>query len=216
MYIKKSIFAALAFILCAGADAGGQEAAPVAPEQHRQMLQQIAAASAGMESLACDFEQAKVSSMLSGESTSTGKMYYRRRDSCLRWEYAPPLGYTFILNGKKALMLTGGKSVSDAKLSRFFREMVGIMVSGISGSGLTDTKSFDAACYGGAAQWEVVLTPRRKELKKMFDSIKLTFNLKDYTADRIELQESNGDVTTIRLLGKQLNVEIDDAKFNVD
>jgi outer membrane lipoprotein-sorting protein len=211
----KLIAAVLSLMLTLPFLAGAQEAAAT-PEQHRQLLQQIAAASAGMESLACDFEQTRVSSMLSGEVTSIGKMYYKRQNSCLRWEYAPPLAYTLILNGKKSLMLAGGRSISDAKLSRFFQEMVGVMVSGISGSGLTDTKSFDVTCHREAAQGEVVLVPLRREMKKMLASIKLTFNLKDYTADVIELQEKNGDATIIRLLNKQLNVALDEAKFNVE
>jgi outer membrane lipoprotein-sorting protein len=212
-HTKKNLLAALMLFFCAGANA--QDAVPVDAEQLRSVLQQIAAASAGMKSLICDFEQTRATSMLSDKLVSTGKMYYRR-ENYLRWEYAPPAEYTFILNNQKALMLAGGKRISDPKMSRFFREMTGIMVNGISGSGLSDTKNFDVACYKSPAQWDVALIPQRKELKKMFASITLTFNLKDYTADRIELKESNGDVTTIRLLGKQLNVEIDDAMFGVE
>jgi outer membrane lipoprotein-sorting protein len=164
--------------------------------------------------LVCDFEQTKTMSLLSDDITSTGKMYYRR-DGCLRWEYAPPDAYTFIQNNKKALMLAGDKRISDVKLSRFFQEMVGVMMNGISGSGLTDTKNFDVSYSGNVAQLEVTLVPVRKEMKKMFSSIKLTFNLKDYTADEIELKEKSGDVTIIRLLNKQLNVDVDNAKFDV-
>lgn len=204
----------VALTLIVSASVSAQNAAPAAEAQREAMLQQIAVASAGMSSLICDFEQTKVTSMLSNALVSTGKMYYRR-ESCLRWEYAPPAEYTFVMNGKSALMLAQGKRIGDPKMSRFFREVTGLMVSGVSGSGLGDTQRFDVACYERAAQWEVVLTPRKKELKKMFASITLTFNLKDYTADRIELKESNGDVTTIRLLAKQLNVAIDEEIFSV-
>jgi outer membrane lipoprotein-sorting protein len=93
--------------------------------------------------------------------------------------------------------------------------MVGVMMNGISGSGLTDTKNFDVSYSGNVAQLEVTLVPVRKEMKKMFTSIKLRFNLKDYTADEIELKEKSGDVTIIRLLNRQMNVDIDNANFDV-
>lgn len=207
---KQNLLAALAVLLCAGA--GAQSTAPANGERQQVALQQIAAAAAGMKSLVCDFEQTKVTSMLSNKLASTGKMYYRQ-GCCLRWEYDPPVEYTFLLNNNRALMLAGGKQISNPKMSRFFREMAGIMMNGVSGSGLNDTKNFDLSCYEGEATWEFVLVPRRKELKKMFASIKLTFSSKDYTADRIELNENNGDVTAIRLLGKQLNAKIDEEKF---
>ncbi|MDR3365356.1 MAG: outer membrane lipoprotein carrier protein LolA [Prevotellaceae bacterium] len=210
--IKKMLPAALMLALCTAAAA--QDAAPVAEERREAVLQQIAAASAGMKSLSCSFEQTRVTAMLSDKLVSTGRMYYRQ-EGCLRWEYAPPMDYTFILNNRKALMLAKGRRLSDPKLSRFFREMSDIMVHGVSGSGLSDAQNFDVACYESAVRWEVVLTPRKKELRKMFASITLTFNLKDYTADQIALAESNGDVTTIRLLEKQLNIVIDEAMFNV-
>jgi outer membrane lipoprotein-sorting protein len=213
MRIKQNLLAALTLLLYAGAAA--QDAAPADGERQRAALQQIAAAAAGMKSLACRFEQTKVASMLSDKQASTGKMYYRQA-GCLRWEYDPPVEYTFVLNNSHALMLAGAKRISDPKMSRFFREIAGIMMNGVGGSGLSDTKNFDVTCREGAAHWEVALVPRRKELKKMFASINLTFNSKDYTADRIELNESNGDVTAIRLFGKQLNVEIDDEKFKLE
>ncbi|MDR0687140.1 MAG: outer membrane lipoprotein carrier protein LolA [Prevotellaceae bacterium] len=210
----KNIFLAALMLACC-ANAGAQDEAAAAQEEQLLTLQQIAAASAGMKSLICDFEQTKVMSMLNDKLVSTGKMYYRR-DGCLRWEYAPPAEYTFILNNKKALMLAGGKRISDAKMNRFFQEMIGVMMNGINGSGLTDKNTFEVSYQRSTEQFEVVLLPVRREVKKMFASITLTFNLKDYTTDRIALKESNGDVTTIRLLEKQLNVEIDDAKFNTN
>lgn len=211
--IKRHLLAAQALLLCACASA--QDAAPVDRARQEAVLQQIAAAAAGMSSLACDFEQAKATSMLSDMLVSTGKMYYRR-ESCLRWEYDPPVEYTFLLNNSQALMLAGGKRINDPKVSRFFREITGIMMNGISGSGLNDTKNFDVACYEGAGLWDIVLVPRRKDLKKMFASIKLSFNSKSYTADQIVLYESNGDVTAIRLMNKLLNTKIDDEKFKVE
>ncbi|MDR0863633.1 MAG: outer membrane lipoprotein carrier protein LolA, partial [Candidatus Symbiothrix sp.] len=148
---------------------------------------------------------------------SKGKMYYRN-DNCLRWEYSSPYLYTFVLNDKKVMMQAENsqKNVIDVKSSKFFQEIIKIMMNGINGNGLKDIKSFTVSYYWSANQWRVQLIPLQKEMKKMFSTIKLTFNVKDYSVDKVEMEEQNGDTTTILLSGKQFNKTIENAKFIVN
>jgi outer membrane lipoprotein-sorting protein len=108
------------------------------------------------------------------------------------------------------------KNVIDVKSSKFFQEIIKIMMNGINGNGLKDIKSFTVSYYWSANQWRVQLIPLQKEMKKMFSTIKLTFNVKDYSVDKVEMEEQNGDTTTILLSGKQFNKTIENAKFIVN
>ncbi|MDR0756306.1 MAG: outer membrane lipoprotein carrier protein LolA [Tannerella sp.] len=189
---------------------------PATAEQQKMMLEKIMAASGKMESLICDFEQTKDLSVLSEQMVSKGKMYYRKNGK-LRWEYLSPYSYTFILNDKKILLQTEtGKNVIDIKSNRFFQETVKIMISGVDGSGLTDFKSFTNSYYWSEKKWEIILKPVKKEMQQMFSSIKLTFDVDDFTVDCVTMEERNGDKTTIRLTDKKMNGTIEDRQFNID
>ena len=211
---NKSIFIALLFS-CINLNA--QQFVPATPEQKQLMLDKITDASAKMESLICDFEQVKDLSILEEKMISKGKMYYRN-DNRLRWEYFSPYIYTFILNDKKVITQAenGKKNEIDIKSSRVFQEIIKIMMSGINGNGLKDTKSFSVNYFWSENLWSVHLIPIQKEMKKMFSTIKLTFNVKDYTVDKVDMNDENGDTTTILLLGKQFNKKVGDEKFIVD
>ena len=215
MKIRRILFFVVILFFCVNLNA--QRLVPATPEQRTLMLDKITDASAKMESLICDFEQVKVLSILEEKMVSKGKMYYRN-DNRLRWEYFSPYIYTFILNDKTVITQAENskKNVIDIKSSRVFQEIVKIMMNGINGNGLNDIKSFSASYFWNEKQWCVHLIPVQKEIKKMFSTIKLTFNVKDYTVDKVEMVDENGDTTTILLSGKQFNKKIGNEKFIVD
>jgi outer membrane lipoprotein-sorting protein len=189
---------------------------PATPEQQAAMLETLTAASRTMESLTCTFEQTKSLSILDGKVVSRGRMYYVRSDR-LRWEYTSPYVYTFILNDNRILMQTdGSRTVVDVRQNRLFQEIVRVMVGGVNGSGLTDGRNFSSRYYRGAKTWEVVLEPLKKEMKQLFAVIKLSFNVMDYTVDRVEMQEPGGDTTVILLTDKIRNSKIEDKLFDID
>jgi outer membrane lipoprotein-sorting protein len=123
-----------------------------------------------------------------------------------------------VLNGNTVLMQAeNSRNVMDVQSSGFFREIIKIMMNGISGSGLSDLKSFDVRYFKreDITLWEVHLLPRQKDMKQMFATIKLTFDTKDYSVVQVELTERSGDTTVIRLLDKQINVQIEDDTFHI-
>ena len=147
---------------------------------------------------------------------SKGKLFYRN-DKRLRWEYLAPYTYTFVLNERKILMQSeSSRNVMDVEASRFFRELVRVMMNGIDGNGLTDTKNYRIGYFIGENRWKVEFVPLRNEIKKIFSLIKLTFNVQDYSVDSVEMEEPGGDRTIIRLYDKQFNKPIDDEMFVVD
>jgi outer membrane lipoprotein-sorting protein len=215
---RQVVVAYSVWILCASVSLNihAQEIVPASRAEQQEMMEKIGIASQKMTNLICNFEQVKDLSILNDKMISKGKMYYRN-DNCLRWEYLSPYQYTFVLNDKKILMQAGdSRNVIDLKSSKFFQEIVKIMMNGINGSGLTDLKSFEARYYKKGTEWEVHLLPLQKDMKQMFSTIKLTFNTKDYTVDQVEMNERNGDATVIRLFDKQFNNKIEDDTFHID
>ncbi|MDR2495818.1 MAG: outer membrane lipoprotein carrier protein LolA [Tannerellaceae bacterium] len=205
-------------IACAGiAHASAQEYREASPEQQKLMLERITQASARMKSLACDFEQTKELSILDEKMTSKGRMYYRN-DRCVRWEYASPYAYTFVFNNNRILMMQadGKRSVTDVRSNNLFQEIVKIMISSIDGSGLTDSKSFTSTFFTGGNAPMVTLVPLRKDVRRMFASIKLFFTEADYSVDTVVMEESNGDTTIIKLTGKRYNENFSPSLFAVD
>jgi outer membrane lipoprotein carrier protein len=215
MKTKKGLF--IFMLLISGIHLNAQNFVSATSNQKQLMLEKITVASAQMKSLICDFEQTKELSMLSEKMVSKGKMYYRN-DNCLRWEYVSPYVYTFVLNDKKILMQAENsqQNVIDVKSNRFFQEIIKVMLNGISGNGLTDIKSFTVNYYWSENLWRVDLEPLQKEMKKMFSTIKLTFNVKDYSVDKVEMEEQYGDKTIILLQGKQFNKAIENEKFIIN
>ncbi|MDR1918504.1 MAG: outer membrane lipoprotein carrier protein LolA [Tannerellaceae bacterium] len=215
---KRQIAVCSVLILCASVSLNihAQKLVPASRAEQQEMREKIGTASQKMTNLICNFEQVKELSILNDKMISKGKMYYRN-DNCLRWEYLSPYSYTFVLNDKKILMQTGdSRNVIDLKSSKFFQEIVKIMMNGINGSGLTDLKSFEASYYKKETEWEIHLLPLQKDMKQMFSAIKLTFNTKNYTVDQVEMNERNGDATLIRLFDKQFNNKIEDDTFHID
>ena len=215
MYKSLIFTITIGFIFCLNVDA--QQFSPATREQQQTMQESIAKSSADMNSLICDFEQVKELTILNEKMISKGKMYYRN-DSRLRWEYQSPYFYTFLLNNNKILMKTeSSQNVVDVKSSRLFQEIVRIMMSSINGTGLIDdSKSFTSTYHWGERECQVIFVPVSKELKKMFSTIKLTFNKNDYTVDKVEMEEQSGGTTVIKLTQKRFNEIIEDEKFAID
>ena len=212
--MKKAVLSILTFVFSATLTA--QELKPVTGEQQKAMTERITEASAKMKSLSCDFEQVKELSILDEKMISKGKMNYRQ-ESRLRWEYLEPYTYLFVLNDKKLLMQAETtRNVMDVKSSKMFQEIVKIMMNSINGKGLTEIESFDNKYFTQGNKWVVELIPTQKEIKRIFSSITLTFNINDYTIDNVKLFEQNGDNTIITLLNKQFNKEIGDSVFHID
>ncbi|MDR2499384.1 MAG: outer membrane lipoprotein carrier protein LolA [Tannerellaceae bacterium] len=194
-----------------------QDYREASPQQQKQMLQKITEASSRMKSLACDFEQTKELSILNEKMSSKGRMFYRN-DQCVRWEYSTPYAYTFVFNNNRILMTQadGKQSVTDVKSNNLFQEIVKIMISSIDGSGLTDSKSFTSKFFIAGDDPMVTLTPVRKDVRRMFATIKLFFTAKDYSVDSVVMEESNGDNTTIKLTNKRYNETINPSLFAIN
>jgi outer membrane lipoprotein-sorting protein len=188
---------------------------PAMPEQQKELTQKIATASERMKTLRCDFVQKKTISILADEMVSEGKLFFKQADK-LSWEYLKPYQYRFTLNGDKVMINSGEtKNIIDVNSSKIFKDISKIIISGINGTGIFEEDRFTAKINVGTQDFQVVLTPKQKELKQLFKGITLTFNKTDYTVNTVEIREQSDDVTLITMTNKQINKELDDEIFDI-
>jgi outer membrane lipoprotein-sorting protein len=173
----------------------------------------ILAASEQMKTLQCDFVQKKTISILADELLSEGKLSFKQADK-LCWEYVKPYQYRFTMNGGKVMIASeDNKNIIDVNSSKIFKEISQIIISGINGSGIFDERKFAAKFNAGTNDYQVVLTPKQRDLRQMFNSITLIFDKSDYTVNSVEIKESSDDTTFIVMKNKQINKELSDEIF---
>lgn len=190
-------------------------AAPISVAQQKEVIAKINKATSGLKSMSCNFTQTKHLSMLSDKMVSEGKMNYKQPNK-LRWEYTSPYQYLFIFNGTKVYV--GNKSrkdVIDTNSNKLFKEVARIMMSTVTGTALSNAADFSVSVEDGKTLWNVTLIPQKKEMRKMFTRIILSFSKSDLMISEINLHEKNNDRTNIRLRNIKTNIAINENLFAI-
>ncbi len=190
-------------------------AAPISAAQQKEVIAKINKATSGLKSMSCSFTQTKHLSLLSDKMVSEGKMSYKQPNK-LRWEYTSPYQYLFIFNGTKVYV--GNKSrkdVIDTNSNKLFKEVARIMMSTVTGTALSNVADFSVSVEDGKTSWNVTLIPKKKEMKKMFTRIVLSFSKSDLMISEINLHEKNNDRTNIRLRNIKTNIAINENLFAI-
>lgn len=190
-------------------------AAPLSATQQKEVIAKINKATSRLKSMSCSFTQTKHLSMLSDKMVSEGKMNYKQPNK-LRWEYTSPYQYLFIFNGTKVYV--GNKSrkdVIDTNSNKLFKEVARIMMSTVTGTALSNAADFSVTVEDGKTLWNVTLIPKKKEMKKMFTRIVLSFSKSDLMISEINLHEKNNDRTNIRLRNIKTNIPINENLFAI-
>ena len=166
-----------------------------------------------MQSMQCRFVQEKTSSMLAEPSVSEGVMYFVAPDK-MRWEYVKPYAFALVVNGDRIVKVTDGKAEAlDAKSGRMYQGMVGLIMGSATGKKLFDTTVFDIALYDDDSFWRADMTPKRRDMKRMFSQLVFHFDKKTNGISQVEFISSGGDVTSIRFEEMRLNEKVDDKVF---
>ena len=205
---------AVCVLATASAQTSGYRAASEA--QRKEIVAKITQTAASVRTMKCDFTQVKQLSFMNDKVTSEGRMYYKKANK-IRWEYTRPYAYVFSTDGTTVHMTSGKGGASNrvpVKSSKLFSEISRVMVGGVSGAGLVDSPDFAAAFSVGQSDWQITLTPRKKQVRDLFASVRLYVGKSDGRVRRVELEEKSGDRTTITLKNVQANVAVDDALFN--
>ena len=183
-------------------------------EQKNEVVSKITQASSDMNTMQSDFTQVKELSFMDDKVTSEGKMYYKKANK-IRWEYIKPYKYVFSMDGQNVRMTTGDKTNKvPVKQSKMFGEISRVMTGGISGSGLVDSPDFDSQFMVGKDDYQIILTPKKKEISDLFSSVQLYVGKSDSRIRSVELVEKSGDKTIITLKNVKVNAAIDDKIFS--
>ena len=186
---------------------------PATEAQQKEMVEKITGSSEQLKTLYCDFVQKKSISILADEMISEGRMSFKQKDK-LRWEYTKPYQYEFVMNGDKIMInAETTKNVIEVGSNKLFREISKIIVSGINGSGIFDPSKFTIKFRVGVKDNQVILVPKQKEIKQLFNEIHLCFDPSDYSVNSVEIEELNGDKTFIEMKNKQINKALSDEIF---
>ena len=208
---KKTIFILLLALLTTSVWAQSEK--PLSEAESQKVVASLTQAASSMQTLQCRFVQEKTSSMLAEPSVSEGMMYFVSPDR-MRWEYTSPYAFALIVNGEQIVKVTDGKAEAlDAKSGRMYQGMVGLIMGSASGKKLFDTTMFDVVLYEDDTFWRADMTPKRRDMKRMFSQLVFRFDKKTNGISRVEFQDAGGDVTSIRFEEMKLNGKIGEEQF---
>ncbi len=207
--MKRVLFSILLTVFCITAFAQTQ----LTESQSQEVINQLTQAAASMQSMQCRFVQEKTSTMLAEPSVAEGTMHYAAPDR-MRWEYTAPYAFALVVNGERIVKVTDGKAeVLEGNAGRMYQGMVNLIMGSASGKKLFDTTVFDIVLYDDNGFWRADMTPKRRDMKRMFSQLVFRFDKKTNGISRVEFVEANGDITSIRFEEIKLNEAIGEEKF---
>lgn len=208
---KKSILMLLLTLLTVSVWAQNEKLLTEAESQ--KVVAELTEAAASMQTLQCRFVQEKTSTMLAEPTVAEGTMHYAAPDR-MRWEYSSPYAFALVVNGERIVKVTEGKAeVLDGKSNRMYQGIVSIIMGSASGKKLFDTTVFDVVLYDEGDTWRAEMTPKRRDMKRMFSQLVFRFDKKAKGISRVEFKEAGGDVTSIRFEDIKLNEAIGKEVF---
>jgi len=203
----------LIFTLCALLLSLASRAQTFVPTKDEAALRKkITEASQKLVTIQCDFTQEKNLSMLSEKAISKGRFYFKK-ESNVRLEYLAPSKNLIVMNSGKLLMKDDKKTTQmDMHRNRAFQQLNNIIVGSINGN-LFNGKDFSARFYEADKQVKIELRPLSKTLKGFLSTIVIVLEKKDFTANRIEMNETSGDNTILSFNTKEINGPVNDTLF---
>lgn len=209
--MKRKTILALLLVLSVGVWA--QAPKPLADAESKNVIASLTEAAALMTTLQCHFVQEKTSSMLAEPSVAEGTMHYAKPDM-MRWEYTAPYAFALIVNGERIMKVTDGKAEElKGGSGRMYQGMVNLIMGSASGKNLFDTTVFDVALFDDDQFWKAEMTPKRRDMKRMFSQLVFRFDKKTRGISRVEFKDANGDITSIRFEDIELNEAIGEGLF---
>ena len=196
-----------------GVSVWAQKAQPLTEAESQKVVVELTEAAAAMQTLQCRFVQEKTSSMLAEPSVSEGTMHFASPDK-MRWEYTAPYAFALVVNGDRIVKVTDGKvEVLEGKTGRMYQGIVDIIMGSASGKKLFDTSVFDVVMYDDDTFWRAEMTPKRRDMKRMFSQLVFRFDKKTKGISRVEFKDAGGDLTSIRFEDIKLNEAIGEKVF---
>ncbi len=172
--------------------------------QLTQLTQAISKAHQQVKTLSANFTQEKTSTLFTEKMVQKGVFCYQSPKQ-LRWEYKSPKALTLLFNDTKVTVLTDKGAINNP--NKMLNEMGKMIINTINGTNMSDNDNFDISYLKNNqdGSYIAVLNPTNKKIKANYSSIRVVLNGKNYLAEKVILNESNGDVTTIFFSNKKVN-----------
>ena len=181
--------------------------------QSNELMASLTETSASMQTMQCRFVQSKTMAMLTEPSVSEGRMYFSSPDR-LRWEYVTPYPFALVVNGERIVKVTDGKAeVLEGNSGRMYQGIVGMIMGSASGKKLFDTSAFDVVLFDDGTFWKAEMTPKRRDMKRMFSQLVFHFDKNTQVISRVEFLGTNGDITSIQFEEVRLNEAVDEGFY---
>lgn len=204
----------IVFLLAFSLNVAGQSA--VSSQEQQKVLQKFNAASASLKSMQCSFVQTKKMKLLRNEMQSKGVMFFVRPDK-LRWQYDTPYRYTFVLNGNEVRIKSETSTQNiDIQRNKMFRQLSNVILQSITGGHLSNSSDFSVEIKKANDVYSAKLTPQKKELKKLYNTIEIVFNHDLTMVKSVRMEEKTGDITTVELRNVKVNTSISEALFKLN
>lgn len=186
---------------------------PLSEAQSNEIMASLTKTASSMQTMQCRFVQSKTMSMLAEPSVSEGKMYFASPDR-LRWEYVKPYAFVLVVNGERIVKITDGQAEAlDGNSGRMYQGITSMIMGSASGKKLFDATTFDIVLYDDGACWKAEMTPKRRDMKRMFSQLVFHFDKKTQVIDHVEFLDPKGDNTVIRFEEIRLNEKIGEEQF---
>lgn len=176
----------------------------VTGSQLTQLTQAISKAHQQVQTLSANFTQEKSSTLFTEKVIQKGVFCYQSPKQ-LRWEYKSPKALTLLFDDTKVTILTDKGAVNNP--NKMLNELGKMIINTINGTNMSDNSNFDISYTKNIqdGNYIAILKPINKKIKANYNSIKVVLNGKDYLAEKVIMNESNGDVTTIFFSNKKTN-----------
>jgi outer membrane lipoprotein-sorting protein len=211
---RTSIFIIIFCLLSGITFAQNSKEVTVTGEQFGQLLKAVEDAHLAIKTLSADFTQEKTSSLFTDKVIQKGRLFYKKSGQLLRWEYKSPKPLTLIFNDDQVTLLTDKGPVSNP--NKMLNELGKMIINTINGGNMTVNTNFKISYLKNSqdGSYTAVLTPVNKKIKANYSSIRVILNGKSHLAEKVILNENNGDVTTITFSNMKVNTTLPEGIFN--
>lgn len=143
------------------------------------------------------FTQTKHSPMLAQDAVSHGTLTLSGERQ-MRWQYTNPTDFALVVNGDSIYTESAGKRSSLSGASgAAMRGMAQTMMTLASGNALSDEKLFTVELTEEPNAYRAVLTPKRRDMRRMMQQVVVTFDKKSYRVSTVRLMEKQDSYTLI-------------------
>ena len=148
------------------------------------------------------FTQTKHSPMLAQDAVSHGVLTLSGERQ-MRWQYRDPTDLALVVDGDSIYTVSAGvrKALSGAA-GAATRGMAQTMMTLASGNALADEKLFAVELTEEPSAYRAVLTPKRRDMRRMMQQVIVTFDKKSYRVNTVRLMAKKDSYTLIEFRAK--------------